>query len=88
MRPRSSGPIRATRAAWTPRAGASPSPDGSDTRRRSSSTTDYRPASGIARFQCGTPPIVSLAALECGVDTVLAADAAGGLAALRRSRSR
>ena len=45
--------------------------------------TDYRPASGSARFQCGTPPIVSLAALECGVDTVLAADAAGGLAALR-----
>jgi len=45
---------------------------------------DYRPASGSARFQCGTPPIVSLAALECGVDTLLAADAAGGLAALRR----
>ena len=45
---------------------------------------DYRPASGSARFQCGTPPVVSLAALECGVDTVLAADAAGGLAALRR----
>ena len=45
---------------------------------------DYRPASGSARFHCGTPPIVSLAALECGVDTVLAADAAGGLAALRR----
>ena len=46
--------------------------------------TGYRPAPGSARFQCGTPPIVSLAALECGVDTVLAADAAGGLAALRR----
>ena len=45
---------------------------------------DYRPASGSARFHCGTPPVVSLAALECGVDTVLAADAAGGLAALRR----
>jgi len=45
---------------------------------------DYRPAPGIARFVCGTPPIVSLAALECGVDTVLAASDRGGLAAIRR----
>lgn len=46
--------------------------------------TAYRPAPGVDRFLCGTPPIVSLAALECGVDTVLAADAVGGLAAIRR----
>ena len=46
-------------------------------------TTDYQPGAGIARFVCGTPPIVSLAALECGVDTLLAADAAGGMAAVR-----
>jgi kynureninase len=46
--------------------------------------TGYRPAAGIARFHCGTPPILSLAALECGVDTVLAADAFGGLDAVRR----
>ncbi len=47
-------------------------------------TPDYLPGAGITRFICGTPPIVSLAALECGVDTVLAADAVGGLAAIRR----
>ena len=47
-------------------------------------TPDYRPASGIARFVCGTPPVLSLAALECGVDTVLAAERRGGLDALRR----
>ncbi len=43
----------------------------------------YRPAPGISRFQCGTPPVLSLAALECGVDSVLAAEPLGGVAALR-----
>ncbi len=33
----------------------------------------YRPASGIARAVVGTPPVLSLAALEVGVDTSLAA---------------
>jgi kynureninase len=46
--------------------------------------TDYQPGPGITRFICGTPPIVSLAALECGVDTVLAAEPFGGLDAIRR----
>ncbi len=46
-------------------------------------TPDYRPAPGITRYQCGTQPMISLAALECGVDTVLAAEAHGGMAALR-----
>ena len=46
-------------------------------------TPGYRPAPGIARYLCGTPALLSLAALECGVDTVLAAEALGGLAALR-----
>ena len=46
-------------------------------------TPDYRPAPGITRYQCGTQPMISLAALECGVDTLLAAEAQGGMAALR-----
>jgi len=47
-------------------------------------TPDYHPAAGIQRFVCGTPPVLSLAALECGVDTMLAAEPLGGPAALRR----
>ena len=46
-------------------------------------TPGYRPATGIARYMCGTPALLSLAALECGVDTLLAADPHGGMAALR-----
>ena len=46
-------------------------------------TPDYHPAPGIARFLCGTQPMVSLSALEVGVETVLAAEPLGGMAALR-----
>jgi kynureninase len=46
-------------------------------------TPDYRPAAGITRYQCGTQPIISLAALECGLDATLAAEPLGGMAALR-----
>jgi len=44
---------------------------------------DYRGAAGITRALCGTPPVLSLAALECGVDTLLAAEPYGGMRALR-----
>jgi kynureninase len=46
-------------------------------------TPGYRPAEGISRYLCGTPALLSLAALECGVDTVLAAAPHGGMGALR-----
>ena len=32
---------------------------------------DYRPAAGVKRFLCGTPPILGLATLEAGVDLAL-----------------
>ena len=46
-------------------------------------TPHYRPARGIGRYLCGTQPMLSLAALECGLDSVLAAEPMGGMAALR-----
>jgi kynureninase len=48
----------------------------------------YRPASGVERFVCGTPPILSLAALECGVDVLLEAGTSGGLPAIREKSIR
>ncbi len=41
--------------------------------------TEYRPAAGIGRYVCGTPPVLSLAALDAGIDLLLSAD----IAALR-----
>lgn len=46
-------------------------------------TPDYQPAPGITRYLCGTQPIISMAALDCGLDTLLAAEPLGGMAALR-----
>ena len=46
-------------------------------------TPGYTPAPGITRYMCGTQPILSLAALDCGLDTLLATESMGGMAALR-----
>ena len=45
--------------------------------------TAYRPAPGIDRFVCGTPPILAMRALQCGLEVFAEADALGGIAALR-----
>ena len=46
-------------------------------------TPGYEPAADIRRFLCGTPAVLAMAALECGVDTLLAAEPFGGMAAIR-----
>jgi kynureninase len=46
-------------------------------------TPDYQPAPGITRYQCGTQPIISLSALECGLEVFEAAESLGGMTALR-----
>ncbi len=44
---------------------------------------EYRPAPGIGRFQCSSPPILSTIATEAGIETLRQADTLGGMAALR-----
>lgn len=46
-------------------------------------TPGYRPAAGVGRYLCGTQPILSLTALGCGLDAMLAAEPLGGMQALR-----
>ena len=47
-------------------------------------TPEFRPAAGIQRFACGTPALLSMSALECGLEVFGALDAHGGFAALRK----
>ena len=52
-------------------------------------THDYLPAPGIGRYLCGTQPILSMTALECGLDSVLAAqDCVPGLDAMAALRAK
>jgi kynureninase len=52
-------------------------------------TPDYRPAAGITRYLCGTQPILSMTALECGIDSVLAAqDCVPGQSAMQALRAK
>ena len=52
-------------------------------------THDYLPAPGISRYLCGTQPILSMTALECGLDSVLAAqDCVPGLDAMGALRAK
>ena len=47
-------------------------------------TPDYQAAPGITRYLCGSQPVLSMTALDCGLDSVLAAQPFGGMAALRK----
>jgi kynureninase len=48
-------------------------------------TPGYEPAAGVRAYLCGTQPILSMTGLGVrGLDTVLAAEPLGGMAALRR----
>jgi kynureninase len=44
---------------------------------------EYRPAPGIQQYQCGTPPVIALAALEAALDVFDTAQQLGGMAAIR-----
>ena len=47
-------------------------------------TPDYQAAPGITRYLCGSQPVLSMTALDCGLDSVLAAEPLGGMDALRK----
>ena len=47
----------------------------------------YAPAPGIDRFLCGTPPILSMTALECGIASLAAVDSAANPIPALRAKS-
>ena len=47
-------------------------------------TPGYQAAPGITRYLCGSQPVLSMTALDCGLDSVLAAEPLGGMKALRK----
>ena len=51
-------------------------------------TPSYRPAPGIASFVCGTPPILAMRGLQCGLEVFSEAQGLGGMAALRAKAMR
>ena len=51
-------------------------------------TPSYQPASGIGRFVCGTPPILAMKSLQCGLEVFAEADRHGGMSALREKSTR
>jgi kynureninase len=46
-------------------------------------TPDYQSAPGMARFLCGTPPVISMAVMDAALDVFDAAHTLGGMTALR-----
>ncbi len=44
---------------------------------------EYRPAPGIQQYQCGTPPVLALAALDAALDVFDTAQQLGGIQAIR-----
>ena len=46
-------------------------------------SAEYRPAAGIQQYQCGTPPVLAMTALDTALDVFDEAQKLGGMGALR-----